>query len=1127
MDWNDKARLFCSSIVGQFTARTEVEGKKQNLDYGITLNITHENGSAWFTFNTEEETHSFNVPMLFVENSVLLIEQNEVRRAVCPHMIKSENTILDYYAVMQRIITDDPTGLVSPYLCKRSDYIQQIIWSFANGNTSVIIYNLQKAINEVVNRMPLHDTALNSYIMNQRLVIIDPNFDELRSPEDRLEYQVLKSIEYFDLGWTPIGLADGNLADKNYTLMCDIRHLTPFGMKYHNPQRNLYSTLGMKGDELPNIRSQSMQNLMNGGITRKGWNMFTLFADIPDVFEDQIMVDKRHQNKFITYEKRFQCYGMVKVKEGQRIKTGHVLSISDSATTKKFDVDCDQAKVVRVTPSVVNVGGVKTEVFNVVISYRRYLRDGVKFTNLHGNKGVIRMKDLGNAIHPATGELKPVDVIVSSKSIKKRKNFGQVLEALLNNTTPKDKLPTVLADDYAVDMDLVKEALSSNGLPSDGTWHCETYNGPMEGVCGNIFWGVIASVENSLWKEEATTRKNTRNLRTAGLKFSHVEMRALQTRFGADNPVLDEVLSYAQGSDDLHEGYKILQSKKGILPADAETMHIYETMFVNQSSGTIVDEEYVLDTVADENFMPEGFALQLPMKYQVLRDSKGQVEYEGRPLDKLPEGIKDIYQFDKIYIPTGIMRRCWKHDNGKFGLNEIGVLINNIVVMAYRYAGEPTESRHIQMLYRSVASYFSRVADMMGTKKGEVATLGMSVRYPFSSKATATLSNRLPVNTVEIHEDMATQLRVKQGDVVIVERFPCLGFMSVRPQKVRITKDEMCRYTIRVSGNCLCSLGLDFDGDVLYLASFHTPDARALLRKEWSDPNAECYDIICKLNNKAGKPQVSALVLDDYNITGFEPLTDEDHARVVRLVTGVKSHTGPVIALAYNLMRLLENSPVADNQATNVAIEYFLDRVGQSVFQQKHGIEKSLHDVVTDAICTGNVEALVAENFDRETSQTIIDVIKQKALSIGVGNLVQYHAKAKENGWGNVINRIVRQQNKIYYASRANLEATELLDHLDAPAVDVPSKILKAILSGKVGQLRTKLEEYLDKDALCSIGDVGCREAAGTLIELVETMFTIQPVDKGEELCQNQSESMVDYIPRGISSASTQQVGLA
>jgi hypothetical protein len=185
------------------------------------------------------------------------------------------------------------------------------------------------------------------------------------------------------------------------------------------------------------------------------------------------------------------------------------------------------------------------------------------------------------------------------------------------------------------------------------------------------------------------------------------------------------------------------------------------------------------------------------------------------------------------------------------------------------------------------------------------------------------------------------------------------------------------------------------------------------------------------------------------------------------------------------------------------------------VFQQKHGIEKSLHAVVTEAICCGNVEALVGEGFDRTTSQTIVEVIKEKAMHLGVSDLVLYYKKAKENGWSNIINRIVREQNKIYYASRANLEACVLLDHLEAPAVDIPSRILKGILSGKVGTLRTKLAECLEEDALNTIKDVNHQDACRTLMDLVEELLT--PPEKhfiDEETCANMATCFREQIRR-------------
>jgi hypothetical protein len=119
----------------------------------------------------------------------------------------------------------------------------------------------------------------------------------------------------------------------------------------------------------------------------------------------------------------------------------------------------------------------------------------------------------------------------------------------------------------------------------------------------------------------------------------------------------------------------------------------------------------------------------------------------------------------------------------------------------------------------------------------------------------------------------------------------------------------------------------------------------------------------------------------------------------------------------------------------------------------------------------------------------ICDIIVDKAKTIGVSDLVKYHKDAKANGWSNIINRIVRTQNKIYFASRAKLEACKLLSHLDEPAVDMPSQIFKDIVEGRIGIERTRLEEFLDEDSMAKIMDENCREACETLSDLVDKLF--------------------------------------
>jgi hypothetical protein len=1120
-----RATHLIQSIIGQFQNRTIIESRKSGRNCAH-LQLSIEVGNdfiMWLHFSDGSETHSVNFPLPFMKGGVQLIQQNEVFRAVSNYWYEHEGREIDYYSAMYAVVLDDCSGVVSPALAKKTCYLQQMIYGFINGNASIKASQFQKAINEVVHRMPLHETMLNSWVMNRRLMIVDGAFDELKSPAARLRYQRKKAEKYFDRGWTTLGLSDGVLAEKNYILKADLRRLSPFGLRYHNPQRNLYSTLGMKGDELPLIRSESMQALMDEGVARTGWNLTTAFVDIPDVFEDQIVVDRRLAKKLaVKYERRFQVFGTVLVKQGDKIKCGAPIGKSPKGDIKRFSVRCDSAVVKRVVGTKVNVGGNAAVAHNVVVEYKRFARDGFKITNLHGNKGVIRLMDLGHAVHPVTGEKVKLDVIVGAKTVGKRKNYGQILEAMFSNALENHDQPVVLPDDWYQSIESIKEGLVRRGHRADATWECDTYVGKLRAVVGSVFWGCIKTPEDQIWESGDTESRNCCEVRTKGLKFSHIEFSALRTRFGDDNPIIDEIMQYAQGTENLHELLMMAESKEGKFKTGMHRVAAHNVTPLDQTHGTIVPEEAIKGTVVDEHFMPDGFRMDLPMAFQTAFDKRGTVIYEGPPImnasEELMAGIARLYQTDSIYVPSGIMRKCWLHDNGMYGLSEIGVIVNNVVVMSRRLIADGENEVNLKLYYWALSAFFRSLSSILCTKKGSVSKLGMSVRYPFSVKAVATLSTTLPKNTVEIHRTMANALKVRNGDVVLAERFPCLGFMSLRLQKVRIVDDPLCEYTIRVSGNSLVSQNLDHDGDVLFLASFHTPAAKEALRKEFENPNQTCYGEICRLNERKGAPHIKCYVLDDFEIAPFGDLTNEQHADIVEKNTGVKAQTGPVIALTYNLMRIVENSDLAKSQKMKVALGAFLEKAAQSVFEQKHG-GKSLYEIVIDGVCIADVEMLVAVGFRRSTTERLCALIRQKAASLGVFDLVKFHKDAKFYGGSNIISTLVREQNKIYFASRSKLEVITLLEHLAAPAVDIPSELFRWVMSGKSESVITPFDKIRTEEALACLKNEDVKDACCAMLDLVDDLF-VKPAPKtAREIMVNFGKSMGRFKKRrGIKS---------
>jgi len=1014
-------------------------------------------GSLWITFSQDQTTKSLTIPLpRITEKGLELLKNGDVTRVLCDFWLEREQKRLNFHEIMESLLCED-VNVIMPSQMSGSPLLHKIVKSFGRNQVAYMVRATQQLISTVVNSMPLHETDMNSWAMNHRLIVIDEIFETITDPNERLEYQVQKNRKYYErFGWTAIGLSDGVLASKNLILTTNIRDLTPFS-EYHNSQRNLYSTLGMKGDEKPRIRSKSMQKLMDKGITRTGWNLNTAILDTPLNFEDQILVDNSLRNLSHKVTRRFTIYGKnIRVKKGDKVKVGDILGFADDRQPIRMDLKCDEAKITRIRRETTTMDGDAVETIVVTVEAKRFLRDGSKFSNQHGNKGIIKFADLGYEIDPATGEEHKIEVLISGDSINRRKNFGQLIELLANKLNPGED-PIVVEDNYFIEKIKLENTLVAKGLPKDGTSMINTYCGEHPAIFGKIFWGVVKDPEDQTWDDEKPDLTNNRELRTSGLKFSHVELKALTTRFGPQNPLLKEILSYSQGVEILQDEMKILQSARGQLPEGYPLIDASSVKCVDTTRGVFHSIEAIKGTIVDDEYLPEGFILRLPCYFQAIVEKDDPDDFMmGIPQEIQNPDSKTEYMYNSIFIPNSLLRRCWRHGSGKWGLNTIGLYLNNIIYYCHRFT-ETRDANDELGVIRAVARYFINVARMMGSKTGELSTYGMAVRYPMSMRATAALSDNLPKNTIEIHRDMANKLKVKTGDVLLAERFPCLGFVSIRPQYVRVTDDPQCKYVIRASGNSLCSMNLDFDGDTLFLASFSNPDSIEALRREMKAPSEICNSAIERINARK-VPVLKSMSLEDFDLCRFPKPNNEEHAELVRKATGVKSHTGPVIALAYNLMRIVEKNVPYDRVEEHANLELLLDFLGNTVFKQKHGI-KSLQEEATDAICTANVDEMVRLGFDRRPSQMLCDLIRKEAASTGIRNLVSYHEFIKKNGGSKIINRIVRMKNKVYFATRAKLGPFKLLEHLQEKPVDLPSFMMAHVLRSE----REKVEDKIDR----------------------------------------------------------------
>jgi len=97
----------------------------------------------------------------------------------------------------------------------------------------------------------------------------------------------------------------------------------------------------------------------------------------------------------------------------------------------------------------------------------------------------------------------------------------------------------------------------------------------------------------------------------------------------------------------------------------------------------------------------------------------------------------------------------------------------------------------------------------------------------------------------------------------------------------------------------------------------------------------------------------------------------------------------------------------------------------------------SLEFLCKEAVCTADLNLMLALGFPEKTSKVLAKIVTEEATSLGIHNLrIHFEDSIAENK-SNLINLIVRNRHKVYFATRSKLHPIPLLEHLEAEPTDL------------------------------------------------------------------------------------------
>lgn len=89
----------------------------------------------------------------------------------------------------------------------------------------------------------------------------------------------------------------------------------------------------------------------------------------------------------------------------------------------------------------------------------------------------------------------------------------------------------------------------------------------------------------------------------------------------------------------------------------------------------------------------------------------------------------------------------------------------------------------------------------------------------------------------------------------------------------------------------------------------------------------------------------------------------------------------------------------------------------------------SLEDLCKQAICTADLNLMLAMGFPEKASKRLCEIVVSKAKKLGISDLEKHYSSSLVGG-SNIINTIVRRFHRLYFATRANLHPVFLLEHI-------------------------------------------------------------------------------------------------
>ena len=589
-----------------------------------------------------------------------------------------------------------------------------------------------------------------------------------------------------------------------------------------------------------------------------GWNM-----------DDGIVVSKSVCEKFTSLHiEEFEIKNkdgdipVWLVKEGVRLQR-----VQDKKSPSRFPciailkrVENRKKEEVTVYAKKEMLGGIVKKIFieperiRLWILKEKCLEAGDKLTGRHGNKGVVA-KILSKNEMPYFDvtkngkiERRYVDVILNPHGVISRMNIGQIFETHLAwvakehpDDTVRQKASMMGKPFTKVDTDNISSWLKDSGLDGEGKVilrlndDSDVVNPVVVGYQYLVKLNHMASTKLSLRGDTGPVSYITEmplsgKKRYGGQRLGEMEVWAVLAHGGIElvREMLGEKANAYRldtGAVSISESLKILvfylrglgicldfldQDDKVIAPEDFEKLSKNKLEKYRIRWATNIDManwgQHMAGKVGDQIIIKEGpkRILTLGELYPEYKDETGYIH--------LTEEVTLCGRETKI-LPV-IPLRCRPHHDNRINKFYNKIFLSNLeltdLIRNHQDRSEDYQDC-LKKLRNSVENLEKEISKLMQGKNGVIRRTILGKRVKFSARAVIVPDPEIDADTVLIPKEIMKELKIKEGNTVLLNRQPSLHSHNIQAFKALIGRNK----TIAINPLVCGGFNADFDGDTM------------------------------------------------------------------------------------------------------------------------------------------------------------------------------------------------------------------------------------------------------------------------------------------------------------------------